>query len=320
MVDDTAIFGEVITQTEVNGTINNSILSGTISNTPLQGTISSVIIGGTTLDYKEYTVDRTYTYQGADGLTYVPIPYGCRYPINKSFDGTTDYNFCEELYINETLLIKDVDWREANLDEINGFMAAGTYYTSGMGSIHNFAHMVILLGSNVLNNTDTVRMKITQRRLLNTKVEGIRLGNTTITSTWGDEVLTATYNYAINDGLTNNLTKTEKTGVFWAYPIETKYKVCLFFLCKKGTGHYSGGTQDAGKHHQGQTWRYLDYRDSIVGKFELAPKNNHGAFKLAVFDIETGAMSDLCVESICRKFNKKWSGVGGPILPSVVLR
>lgn len=272
-------------------------------------------------EYIDEWVDKTYYFFGYVGqtYTYIPIPYGMKYPVNKYFDGATDYNFVEEVYINGTKLEKDADWREATASEGNGFVGAGESIINGLGANKGFANMVILIGTTV-EKGDEIRMKVKQRRLLSKKVTGIRLGNAINSTHWGDEVNTRNYNYPTNNGTTDNASKLPNTCVYWNYPSESKYLICIGRLITNPTGGYSGANLSESRMHQGIAWRINDTIESGVGLIDLAIKGNKNVFKLAVFDKTTGALSDWSQETIIRKWNSKWSGTAGPLEPNLVLR
>ncbi len=279
---------------------------------------------GMQLDYTEETIDREYIYySGVEApRTYVPIPYGMKYPINKCFDGETDYNFCISLYINDELLEKDIDWREADVSECDGFMSSSLQICSGLGSNKGFANMVILLNDKTIVNGDKIRFVMKHRSLITNKVRGVRIGRINDPSeVWGDEIKNRTYHYGKNDGSTDTVLKSRHTDVYWTFPNADRYKVVLFNLNKKCTGHYTGSKPNTGRYHQGITWRIVDVTDSTNGRLNITNRTNRMAFKLATFDVRTGAISDLTQETIIRKWNNSWAGINQqPLNESLVLR
>lgn len=272
-----------------------------------------LVIINTNLSKKYTEIEETteYTYIGTDNADYVPVPYGWVYPINQYWG--YDYNFVTEVYINNTLLEKDSDWREANGFECNGFKSSTGSYNQGQHSISGFAHSIILLTTSVYYG-DLVTMKI-KRRINNIKILDLRAGELAED--------TATYRYGKNvNGTPVEDYKFPQSHIKWNYPKDDDLKIILFAKHRYHSGQYNSmRNPGTGAIHQGQNWRVYKVIDSIDGYYHILQHRNHTAYKLAVFNIKDGSIGDMTTDTIIRKWNNRWSyATAGPLNQSIVIK
>ena len=254
-------------------------------------TVNSLQTSQINVNYTEYTIDSTYTYiKIVDrNIDILPIPYGCFYPINRAF-GNYDYNFVKEVYINNE---KIYNWKELSASEKDGIA------TSGNGAFAGFAHAIRLTNNTFVQSNDIIRMVLVKRILNNIKVEGVRISPRSDKDIYAGQELHNHIGYANPSKMGQPSDRKPNNAVFWTFPQNNRFWIILYKLNRTRSGRIRRALS------QGRVWRPYRVVNSMDGYLDIIgfseSQLDYGyltKFKLGIFDIETGAISNLSDETL----------------------
>ncbi|MEO0271562.1 MAG: hypothetical protein ABIM30_00510 [candidate division WOR-3 bacterium] len=225
------------------------------------------------------------------GVDLVNTPYGYFYPISGIWG---NYKSILEVYINNNKL-SDSDWRELTPDERDGVG------TNGCGAYSGFAHAVKLLNGITVKTNDVIKMVCVKRNLHNVSIEGLRIGSTLHDPPLiNEEEIHKRRGYTHPSPNNNNADRTPNNTIIWLAPYDDRFLIVLYKLPRFGAGRNRRGI-NVYMFSMGRCWRPYKTAEASSRYIRLNPTISFGsalAFKLAVMDKESGAISSLSPETI----------------------